>query len=280
MPAAGIDRCEPLSVEAARHVVPLPPPAADHARDGGDASVGDHIARPAFVVAVFRATGILALRVVRVQHCFKAYGLQLVLQPSSGGSGGGSEPWSLVYSGDTRPCYELVQLATHDCVPSPAASVACETLHAAGAPSAIGVLAAVHAAHGADVLIHEATFEDSEEGRLNAQYKRHSTAGEACAVADAVASSRLLLTHFSARYPKLPVLPADSGAGAATPGGGARPPRAVSIAYDLMSVHPRRIAALGALLPALRTLFAEEEDNDDDGIPRGAGGGDACAAVE
>lgn len=277
LPPAGIDRCEPFGAEAGRHVIPLPPHAGSHAADGDDDSAGDHLARPAFIVAAFRAAGILALRAVRVQHCFKAYGLQLVLNAG----GGRTAPWSLVYSGDTRPCVELVQLATHAVMPSPAAIAANEVLAAAGAAPPAALLTAVQAAHGADVVIHEATFEDSAEGRLNARYKKHSTAGEACAVADAVACSRLLLTHFSARYPKLPVLPsAEAGAGAASPSGTPRAPRAVCIAYDLMSVHVRRVASLGALIPALRVLFAEEAENDDDGVPDGAGTGGGGGAEE
>jgi ribonuclease BN (tRNA processing enzyme) len=67
-----------------------------------------------------------------VHHIAHATGLRLV----------GAEGWSLVFSGDTRPCERLVQ-----------------------------------AAQGCDLLVHEATFADDEQGQ--AERKKHSTLGEA-----------------------------------------------------------------------------------------------------
>ncbi len=56
-------------------------------------------------------------------------------------------------------------------------------------------------AHGATVLIHEATFESGMEGEAIA--KRHSTTGEALYVAKKMSAKRVMLTHFSQRYPKV-----------------------------------------------------------------------------
>ena len=52
------------------------------------------------------------------------------------------------------------------------------------------------------VLIHEATFDD--ELLEDAKAKKHSTTSEAIGVAVAMRASRLILTHFSQRYQKLP----------------------------------------------------------------------------
>jgi len=71
----------------------------------------------------------------------------------------------MVYSGDTEPCPELVELA-----------------------------------HGADLLIHEATYADPD--RELAKRSGHSTAREAAKLARAAQVKALCLTHFSPRYEK------------------------------------------------------------------------------
>lgn len=58
---------------------------------------------------------------------------------------------------------------------------------------------------GAHLLIHECTFEDELRG--DAIAKKHSTLSEALAVGQEMKARRILLTHFSQRYPKLPALP-------------------------------------------------------------------------
>ena len=62
---------------------------------------------------------------------------------------------------------------------------------------------------GSTVCIHEATFDDELLG--DAQAKNHSTTSEALGIAQAMGAKACVLTHFSQRYQKLPVL--EHGAG-------------------------------------------------------------------
>lgn len=57
---------------------------------------------------------------------------------------------------------------------------------------------------GSTVCIHEATFDDELQG--DAEAKNHSTTSEALGVAGAMGAKACVLTHFSQRYQKVPVL--------------------------------------------------------------------------
>ncbi|MCJ1329822.1 hypothetical protein MMC10_006503 [Thelotrema lepadinum] len=59
---------------------------------------------------------------------------------------------------------------------------------------------------GSTVLIHEATFDDELRG--DAFAKNHSTTSEAIGVGYSMGARRILLTHFSQRYQKMPKLDA------------------------------------------------------------------------
>ena len=54
------------------------------------------------------------------------------------------------------------------------------------------------------VLLHEATFDD--ELQTDAEAKKHSTMSEAIGVGLAMRAKRVILTHFSQRYQKLPMM--------------------------------------------------------------------------
>ena len=106
---------------------------------------------------LFCQTGLVEWNSVRVQHCYDSYGLVF----------GHRQGWRVVFSGDCRPCQELVR-----------------------------------AGFRCTLLIHEATFEDSLESQ--AHRKRHSTSSEAAATSQQMQAHRTIFTHFSQRYPRAP----------------------------------------------------------------------------
>lgn len=139
----------------------------------------------------------------------------------------------IVYSGDCRPSQSLVK-AGIDC----------------------------------DLLIHEATFDDSKQD--DAVKKRHSTSSEARRISMQMHAKHTILTHFSQRYP-LEVSNAlgdlastqgglqEQGNSDGYPVGAMGRVTEAAVAYDFLrfsfpsqvSVLPRVTAALGAVLTAV-----------------------------
>ncbi|KAF9999725.1 Zinc phosphodiesterase ELAC protein 2 [Entomortierella chlamydospora] len=109
------------------------------------------------MTSLFESSGFSEISTVDVIHCPWAYGISMTHR----------DGWKIVYSGDTRPCENLVE-----------------------------------AGQGATVLLHEATFEDDMPELALA--KKHSTTGEAVMVGEGMGAKITMLTHFSQRYPKIP----------------------------------------------------------------------------
>ncbi|XP_020538910.1 tRNAse Z TRZ4, mitochondrial isoform X2 [Jatropha curcas] len=147
-----------------------------------------------------------------VVHCPEAFGIVLQATKRLNTIGEVIPGWKLVYSGDTRPCQEVIE-----------------------------------ASHGATILIHEATFEDSMVEEAIA--KNHSTTKEAIEVGDSAAAYRVILTHFSQRYPKIPALDEISI-------------KKTCIAFDLMSINIADLPVLPNILPFLKLLFRKDMITD------------------
>ncbi|CAB3406368.1 unnamed protein product [Caenorhabditis bovis] len=96
----------------------------------------------------------------------------------------------------------------------------------------------------ADLLVHEATFEDGHEA--DALKKRHSTMGQAVDVGQKMSARHVILTHFSARYPKVPVLPEYLDE------------KRVGVAMDMLRVRFDHLHLLHKLIPIYREIFVEE----------------------
>lgn len=107
----------------------------------------------------------------------------------------------------------------------------------------------------ATLLIHESTLDDELRG--DALAKKHCTMSEALDVARKMRARRVLLTHFSQRYPKIPNK-LDLGGGIE----GVKDQVAL-LAFDQMSVRLGDFKRAELFLPALRQLLDLSDGKDD-----------------
>ncbi|TDZ54475.1 Ribonuclease Z 1 [Colletotrichum trifolii] len=110
----------------------------------------------------------------------------------------------------------------------------------------------VKAGMGATLLVHESTFNDDKLG--DAKAKKHSTMGEALDVAYRMGARRVLLTHFSQRYAKMPLLEERKTANGAD--------QAVLVAFDQMRVKLGEFRQAMEFLPAISRLIEIEDAKD------------------
>lgn len=112
----------------------------------------------------------------------------------------------------------------------------------------------IKAAENATLLIHEATFE--EDMAEEALRKKHSTTKDALEASVKSRSQYTILTHFSQRYPKVPVLTESSEVSSR-----------VGIAFDLMSVNLADLDRVPLVVQPCMHLFEEEaaeaDENDE-----------------
>ncbi|TPX59209.1 hypothetical protein SpCBS45565_g07801 [Spizellomyces sp. 'palustris'] len=112
----------------------------------------------------------------------------------------------------------------------------------------------------ADVLIHEATFEDDPTGSREAQDKRHSTTQEAVIVGGRMRAKWIFLTHFSQRYPKMPSLNFSSWPAADQE----QRKSSVGVAFDMMAIKIGQMRRMAKYFGPLEKLYpaAQEESPD------------------
>lgn len=83
--------------------------------------------------------------------------------------------------------------------------------------------------------------------------RNHSTTGEAIEVGNTAGVYRIILTHFSQRYPKIPVFDESYM-------------HKTCIAFDMMSINFADLHVLPRVLPYLKLLFKNEmivDESDD-----------------
>ncbi|KAF2865010.1 ribonuclease Z mitochondrial precursor [Massariosphaeria phaeospora] len=112
--------------------------------------------------------GLTDIQACYVQHCNGAMAVSLTF-PSSPSDPDSSKPLKVSYSGDCRPSSNFAYIGRNS-----------------------------------TLLIHEATFDDELQG--DAIAKKHSTTSEALGIGARMDAPAVVLTHFSQRYQKIPVL--------------------------------------------------------------------------
>ena len=150
-----------------------------------------------------------SLRSIDVEHCQEAYALILELRFScreqniraltsntprhAGSSDDNASTFVLCFSGDTRPSAQLVHgCRSHSPSMSRAQLMHQRQFYQSSFPPPPPPITSL--------LIHEATFVDNSQGRVDALRKRHSTTSEALDIASQIKAKGCLLTHFSQRY--------------------------------------------------------------------------------
>ncbi|KAI1212346.1 beta-lactamase-like protein [Annulohypoxylon truncatum] len=114
---------------------------------------------------------------------------------------------------------------------------------------------------GATLLIHESTFEDELLG--DAIAKKHSTMSEAIDVGRRMGARRILLTHFSQRYQKIPTMEENFEIRPdAKDDEKAQLDEVILVAFDYMRVKLGDFRKAQAFLPALQKLFEEVETDE------------------
>ena len=112
--------------------------------------------------------GLSDIQACRVSHCHGAMAVSLTF-PRADTDPENINPLKVSYSGDCRPSHEFTFIGRNS-----------------------------------TVLIHEATFDDELKG--DAIAKKHSTTSEALSIGARMDAKAVVLTHFSQRYQKIPVL--------------------------------------------------------------------------
>ena len=104
---------------------------------------------------------------------------------------------------------------------------------------------------GCDLLIHEATFDDRRE--RDATNKRHCTTSQAVAVGVHMEARHTLLTHFSQRYPRAPVVAPVADSDLSAP----------SLAFDFLSFRlPSDVGTLSRNTRMLASVVEQHEPTD------------------
>lgn len=167
------------------------------------------------IKAMFRGLNIAGFQTCRAKHCNWAYSNSISFYMSSTSR----KLFKLSYSGDTRPNIEKFS-------------------------KEIG--------YRSDLLIHEATLDN--ELIEDAIKKRHCTINEAIEVSNEMKAEKLILTHFSQRYPKAPQIDNNILVEA----------KEYCFAFDGMIVDFEKLGEQKSIFSQLNKAFIEERKQEEE----------------
>lgn len=150
--------------------------------------------------------GLEDLKVCFVKHCPHAFGVTVTMKNLMVSAENPSPTVKITYSGDTMPCESLINIGKNS-----------------------------------DILIHEATMED--DLKKEARAKLHSTVSEAIEVGQKMNARFVILTHFSQRYARIPLLMKNH-------------PN-VAIGFDNMEVTLNDLPMMHLMYEPLKCMFAD-----------------------
>lgn len=155
---------------------------------------------------LYKRLGLVRIDTCFVKHCPYSFGVSFEMKNSMRCKRYPSETVKITYSGDTLPCDDLV---------------------------AIG--------QNSDVLIHEATMEDNLE--KEARIKMHSTISQAIDIGRRMNSKFVILTHFSQRYAKIPLMKGNV--------------ENVAVGFDNMEVTLNDLPMMHLMYEPLKVMFSD-----------------------
>lgn len=210
--------CEHLKYgeEPRRQLKPLPFPTDvnENKRRRLEADEKSTVRNVAAIKAMMKELRILSFNTCPAIHCDWAYSSAISFFMKSNSK----KVFKVSYSGDTRPNFGKFA-------------------------KGIG--------RGSDLLIHEATLEN--DLLKEAIKKNHSTINEAISVSNAMEAEKLLLTHFSQRYPKVPNMTNNIELKA----------KELCFAFDGMIISFDELGQQQDILDDISRVFAEEQNEAD-----------------
>lgn len=160
------------------------------------------------IQALEKRLGLEKIQTCTVKHCPHSFGISITMKNEMMSERNPKDTVKITYSGDTIPCEDLIDIGRNS-----------------------------------DILIHEATMEDDlwKEARI----KMHSTVSQAIQVGKKMNARYLILTHFSQRYAKIPLIDDKVDK------------RNIAVAFDNMEVTLNDLPKMHLMYEPLKVMFAD-----------------------